>query len=149
MDKKKVNLIIEVILFIIVLCIITFVYYFTGQKTKTDKLPSDVGIIVVNDNNFEEEITSSDKIVILEFSSNMCPPCLLMVPTMINLAKNNKNIKVATINTSEPNTENTSKKYNVEATPTILIIKNGEVLKSFIGATSEETIQEELNGVVE
>lgn len=147
MDKKKINLIIEVILFVIVLCIITFVYYFTGQKTKTDELPSDVGIIVVNDDNFEEEILSSDKTVVLEFSSNMCPPCLLMVPTMINIAKNNGNIKVATINTSESNTENTSKKYNVEATPTILIIKNGEVLKSFIGATSEDDIQKELDGV--
>ena len=146
MDNKKINLIIEVVLFIIVLCIITFVYYFTGEKTKTDELPSDVGIIAVNDDNFEEEVLNSDKPVVLEFSSNMCPPCLLMVSTMINIAKNNENIKVVTINTSENNTSEVSKKYNVEATPTILIIENGEIQKTFIGVTSEKSIQDELDG---
>lgn len=146
MDKKKINLIIEVVLFIIVLCIITFVYYFTGEKTNTDELPSDVGIIAVNDDNFEEEVLNSGKPVVLEFSSNMCPPCLLMVSTMINIAKNNENIKVVTINTSENNTSEVSKKYNVEATPTILIIENGEIQKTFIGVTSEKSIQDELDG---
>lgn len=146
MDKKKINLIIEVVLFIIVLCIMTFVYYFTGEKANTDELPSDVGIIAVNDDNFEEEVLNSDKPVVLEFSSNMCPPCLLMVSTMINIAKNNENIKVVTINTSENNTFEVSKKYNVEATPTILIIENGEIQKTFIGVTSEKSIQDELDG---
>ena len=146
MDKKKINLIIEVVLFIIVLCIITFVYYFTGKKTNTGELPSDVGIIAVNDDNFEEEVLNSGKPVVLEFSSNMCPPCLLMVSTMINIAKNNENIKVVTINTSENNTSEVSKKYNVEATPTILIIENGEIQKTFIGVTSEKSIQDELDG---
>ena len=65
---------------------------------------------------------------------------------MINIAKNNENIKVVTINTSENNTSEVSKKYNVEATPTILIIENGEIQKTFIGVTSEKSIQDELDG---
>ena len=60
--------------------------------------------------------------------------------------KNNENIKVVTINTSENNTSEVSKKYNVEATPTILIIENGEIQKTFIGVTSEKSIQDELDG---
>lgn len=147
MDKKKLTLIIEGISFIVILCAITFVYYFTGNKNETEETPADVGIITVNDDNFESEILNSDKTVVLEFSSNMCPPCLLMVPTMINLAKKNEDIKVATINTSESNTEKTSQKYNINSTPTILIIKDGEIQKSFIGATSEKTIQKELDEV--
>jgi len=146
MDKKKISLIIEATLFIAILCIITFVYYFTGDKTKTDELPSDVGIIAVNDSTFEEEVLNSEKIVVLEFSSNMCPPCLIMVPTMINIAKNNENVKVVTVNTSDKDTSETSKKYNIEATPTILIIKGGEIQKTFIGATSEKSIQNEIDG---
>lgn len=109
MDKKKISLIIEATLFIAILCIITFVYYFTGEKTKTDELPSDVGIIAVNDSTFEEEVLNSEKIVVLEFSSNMCPPCLIMVPTMINIAKKNENVKVVTVNTSDKDTSETSK----------------------------------------
>ena len=104
----------------------------------------EVGIVKVNDDNFEEEVLNSEKTVVLEFSSNSCPPCLTMIPTMINIAKNNEDIKVVNVNTSEENTSKVAEKYNIQAYPTIYIIKNGEVVKEFIGATSEENILKEL-----
>lgn len=144
MDKKKSKLIIEIVLFILALGIITFVYYFVGNETVDEEKMMEVGIIKITDENYEEEILNSDSPVLLEFFSNSCPPCLTMVPTMINIAKNNDDIKVASVNTSEENTKNITQKYNIEAYPTILIIKNGEVTKTFIGATSEKTIMNEL-----
>lgn len=140
MDKKKTKLIIEVILFILALCAITFIYYFGTNSTQKEEDQLEVGIIKITDANFENEVLQSDKPVVLEFYSNMCPPCLTMIPTMINIAKNNKDIKVATVNNSDPNTSNIVEKYEVEATPTIIIFKNGEVHKTLIGATSEENI---------
>ena len=82
--------------------------------------------------------------MILEFSSNMCPPCLTMVPTLISIAKNNQEVKVVTLNTSDDDAQKTALKYQVEATPTIMILKNGEVIKTFIGATSEDAIMAEV-----
>lgn len=144
MDKKKIALIIEIILFIGALCAITGFYYFGGNKTKSDETYQDVGIIKINDDNFEEEVLKSDKPVILEFSSNSCPPCLTMIPTMINIAKNHQDIKVCDVNVSEEKASKITKKYNIEAYPTIYIIKNGEVIKTFVGATSEENILKEI-----
>lgn len=144
MEKKKLKLIIEIILFIVALGAITLIYYFTGNNEIDEEEMTNIGIVKITDNNFEEEIINSDKPVVLEFFSNSCPPCLTMVPTMINIAKNNDDVKVATVNTSEAESSETVKKYNIEAFPTIVIIKNGETKKTFIGATSEESIMKEL-----
>ncbi|MCM1052944.1 MAG: thioredoxin family protein [Ruminococcus sp.] len=140
MDKNKIKLIIEIVLFIGVFSLITFAYYFSGNDIPEEEIESEVGIVKINDDNFEEEVLKSDKPVVLEFFSNSCPPCLTMIPTMINIAKNNEDIKVATINNSESNTSKVSETYGIEAFPTIIIFKNGEVAKVFVGATSEETI---------
>ena len=132
MDKKKLKLMIEIIIFIIALCAITFLYYFGSNKKINEQDQSEVGIVKITDENFEAEVLQSDKPVVLEFYSNMCPPCLTMVPTMINLAKNNQDIKVGTINNSDSNTSKIVEKYEVSATPTILIFENGEIKNTFV-----------------
>ena len=144
MDKKKISVIVEIVIFLAILGGITFFYYFSGNDKKSAEEFSKVGIIKVSDENFEAEVLKSDKPVVLEFSSNMCPPCLTMVPTLISIAKNNQDIKVVTLNTSDDDTKKTAEKYEVEATPTIMILKDGEVVKTFVGATTEATIMQEL-----
>lgn len=144
MDKKKIKIIVEFTIFILALCAITFFYYFKDSAETTDSELQEVGIIKVTDTNFQEEVLESDKPVVLEFSSNMCPPCLTMIPTLISLAKNNNDIKVAILNTNETEAKETASKYNIEATPTIFILKNGEIIKTFVGATSKEEILKEI-----
>ena len=139
MNKKKIGLIIEISIFILVLGTITFLYYFTDNKNDIEET-SEVNILKITDENFQEEVLNSKVPVILEFSSNMCPPCLTMVPTLISIAKNNEKVKVATINTSDDNTKKTSEEYNINATPTIMVFKDGAIIETFIGATSEEKI---------
>ncbi len=142
--KQKVKVILEFVIFIVVLGGITFFYYFSGNNKDISDDTSEVGIIDVNDSNFESVVLQSDIPVILEFSSNMCPPCLTMIPTLIDIAKNNKNVKVVTLNTSDKTTAKTAEKYMIEATPTIMIIKNGEVVNTFMGAVNKETIMKGL-----
>jgi len=138
--SNKIKLIIEIVVFIGALCAITGFYYFGDNNVESEEEYEKVGIIKVTDDNYEEEILKSDKPVILEFSSNSCPPCLTMIPTMINIAKNNKDIKVVNVNTSNENTAKITKEFEVEAYPTIYILKDGKVIDKIIGATSEENL---------
>lgn len=97
--NKKVKLIIEIVIFIVVLCGITGIYYFGNvNKKQNEEEAISVGIIKVTDENFNTEVLESDKPVIVEFTSNSCPPCVSLLPTLINIAKNNKDVKVATMN---------------------------------------------------
>ena len=48
----------------------------------------EIRIVKINDSNFEAEIMNSKQPIILEFSSTSCPPCLIMISTLISIAKN-------------------------------------------------------------
>ncbi|MDE5539417.1 MAG: thioredoxin family protein [Bacilli bacterium] len=146
MDKKKIKLIIEIVLFVGALGALTFAYYFSGNDTPSMEEMAEVGIVKITDDNFEAEVKNADKPVILEFFSNSCPPCLTMIPTMINIAKNYDDVKVATVNSSEDDTKKIVEEYDISAYPTIIIFKDGSVQKAFMGATSEENIMKEING---
>lgn len=139
--NKKVGLIIGIVAFIVAMVGITFFYYkSSGDQEKLVEEAVSLGIIKVTDDNFEEEVLNSDKIVVLDFYENMCPPCTSMIPTIINISKSSDDVKVVMINLSDSNTSKLAEKYQVNASPTIIIIKDGKVIDGFVGATSEKNI---------
>ena len=142
--NKKIKLVIEIVIFVLVLGIIGAVYYYNVNKKEVIKEAGSVGIVKIMDSNFEEEVLNSDKTVILDFSSNSCPPCVAMLTTLIDIAKNNQDVKVATINIDEEGTEDTVSKYEVSATPTIIIFKDGSDIKTLVGAVNEDKIMSEV-----
>ena len=142
--NKKIKLVIEIVIFVLVLGIIGAVYYYNVNKKEVIKEAGSVGIVKITDSNFEEEVLNSDKTVILDFSSNSCPPCVAMLTTLNDIAKNNQDVKVATINIDEEGTEDTVSKYKVSATPTIIIFKDGSDIKTLVGAVNEDKIMSEV-----
>jgi len=102
-----------------------------------------MSVIVVNENNFEEEVLKSDKPVILDFYATWCGPCQMMSPIIDEIAKENEGkIKVGKIDTDE--NSSLAEEYDIMSIPTILIVKGGEVTSRFIGVTSKDKIVEEL-----
>ena len=88
----------------------------------------DIKIVKINDDNFEKEILHSKKPVILEVSSTSCPPCLVMIPTLIGIAKNYSDIKIASIGIDEPNIEKIKNTLPIRAFPTFFFIKDGRII---------------------
>lgn len=150
MDKKKIGLIAGIVIFIILLIAITVIYNKgIGNQEKLVDEAVDIGVLRINDSNFSSEMLNTDKIVVLDFYENMCPPCTSMVPTIIKIAKLGDKVKVGMINISDSDTKNLAQRYDVSATPTIVILKDEKIVKTFIGATSEETIMEVINNLME
>ena len=142
--KKKIKLIIEIAIFVIILCIITVVYYFSQNQTADTTEAASVGIVDVNDKNFETEVLNSEKPVVAEFSSKSCPPCVAMLTTLIDIAKNNSDIKIVTIDTDSKKSSELTEKYEVSATPTLIIFDNGKKKNTIVGATGEKEIMNAL-----
>lgn len=100
----------------------------------------DIKIVKVNDFNFEKEILQSKKPVILEISSTSCPPCLIMIPTLIGIAKNYSDIKVASIGIDEPNIDKIRATLPIQAFPTFFLVKDGRIVNRLVGAVKEEDL---------
>lgn len=100
----------------------------------------DIKIVKVNDSNFESEILNSKKPVILEISSTSCPPCLIMIPTLIGIAKNYSDIKIASVGIDEPGIERIKASLPIQAFPTFFLIKDGKIVNKLVGAVKEEEL---------
>lgn len=91
--------------------------------------------VILNENNFEEEVLNSDKPVLVDFWATWCGPCRSIAPLISQLAeKYDGKIKVCKADVDE-NAELASS-YGVSSIPTLLIFKNGEVAAQRIGSAS-------------
>ena len=116
-----------------------------AANAKNIAADEDIRIVKVDDSNFEKEILHSKTPVILEFSSTSCPPCLVMIPTLIGIAKNYRDIKVASVGIDEPNIEKIKNTLPIQAFPTFFLIKNGQIVNRLVGVVKEEQLLQALD----
>ncbi len=92
----------------------------------------------ININNFDKEVMASDKPVLLDFWAPWCGPCRMVVPIVEEIAKERDDIKVGKINVDE-NPE-LAIRFGIMSIPTLMVIKNGEVVNQVSGARSKNQI---------
>ena len=133
--NKKIKLIIEIVLFIVILISITVIYnYFINKNIEIIEIESM--------EQFEQEVSNENGTIFIDFYATWCMPCKTMTPIIEELAKENKEVKFLKVDVDKNNELAT--KYNVMSIPTMLIIKNGKVTKTFVGVTDKESIMKEL-----
>ena len=94
--------------------------------------------ILVNKNNFQEEVLNSDTPVLVDFWAPWCGPCRMVLPIIEEIAEENEDIKVVKINVDEdPELAN---QFGVMTIPTLYVFKNGEAVNHRSGAMPKEQI---------
>ena len=100
-------------------------------------------VLEITSENFDEEVLKSDKTVLVDMYATWCGPCKMQSPIIDKIAdEQGDKIKVAKIDIDEA--PEIAEKYGVMSIPTLLIIKNGEVSKQFVGLTKKEDIEASL-----
>ena len=100
-----------------------------------------MSVLKITSENFEEEVKISEKPVILDFYADWCGPCKMMSPIIDKIAEElGEEVKVGKVNTDE--NMDLAEQYEIMSIPTIMIFKNGEVTKKFLGVTDKNEIIE-------
>ena len=94
--------------------------------------------ININNNNFHNEVMSSEKKVLLDFWAPWCGPCRMVVPMVEEIAKERPDIKVAKINVDE-NPE-LATRFGIMSIPTLVVMENGKIVNQAMGARPKEAI---------
>ena len=97
----------------------------------------------INLNNFRQEVLNSDKPVLLDFWAPWCGPCRMVVPLVEQIADERSDIKVGKVNIDEE--FELAREFGVMSIPTLVVMKDGQVIRQATGARPKHQILEMLN----
>src|SRR5262245_39661950 len=100
------------------------------------------------DANFETEVLKAGTPVLVDFWAEWFMPCRMLTPTIDAVAEEFAGkLKVGKVDTDA--NRNTALKYNINAIPTVMLFKNGEVKKKFVGLTNKDDLTRAINEVAQ
>jgi len=100
--------------------------------------------VVLTNKNFDREVTKSERIVIVDFWAEWCAPCHMMGVVLDGVEKESADVKICKVNIEEQ--AELAQRFQIMAIPTLLIVKEGKVVRRLIGIQKKEEL---LNMVAE
>jgi len=125
----------------------------TGEQENPRKIEgkgvfSVSNITELNEENFQQEVLNSTTPVLVDFWAPWCGPCQRIAPVVEELAAENAGrLKVGKVNVDQ--SPQLAAEYGVNGIPTLMVFKNGEVIRSLIGLQPKARLQEAINAAFE
>ena len=94
--------------------------------------------ITITKDNFDAEVMSSEKTVLLDFWADWCGPCRMLSPTIDEIADERDDIKVGKVNVD--NEPELARQFGILSIPTLVVIKNGEVINQSSGVRPKASV---------
>lgn len=103
--------------------------------------------MVINDSNFEE-VLAAGKPVVIDFWATWCGPCKKVAPIIEALATDYEGKAIVGKVDIEDEADDLVQKYGIRNIPTVLFIKDGEVVDKIVGAAARSAYEEKLNAIL-
>jgi thioredoxin 1 len=105
------------------------------------------GVQNVNTESWDKEVLQSSKLVMVDFWATWCAPCRIIAPTVEELAKEYEGrAKFVKVNTDE--NSDLASRYNIRGIPTLMFIKNGQVIDQIVGAVPKSQLKAKLDSLL-
>ena len=99
------------------------------------------------DSNFKETALAKDQVAVVDFWAEWCGPCRMITPIIEELAKEYEGTAlIGKLNVDQ--NPKVSFEYKVRSIPTILFLKNGEVVDKQVGVATKKAIEDKINNAL-
>ena len=99
-----------------------------------------MSVLTITKDNFQKEVLENSKPVMLDFWASWCGPCRMVSPIIDQIAEEREDITVGKINVDEQ--PELAASFRVMSIPTIVVMKDGEVVKTTMGAQPKAKLLE-------
>ena len=101
--------------------------------------------IELTNENFDA--TVNEGVSLVDFWAPWCGPCRMIAPVIEELAGDFEGkANICKVNTDEH--QDLATKFGVRSIPTILFMKNGEIVDQVVGASSKQALTDKLNSII-
>jgi thioredoxin 1 len=101
-------------------------------------------VIELTDASFDEAVHNSGVPVLVDFWAPWCGPCKMMTPIIEEIADEYADkAKICKLNTDDA--RDSAMEFGINAIPTIILFKDGQVQKKWVGLTSKKDLAAEIN----
>jgi thioredoxin 1 len=103
--------------------------------------------VEITDANFDELVMKSDKPVMVDFWAEWCGPCRMIGPVVEEMHTEYAG-KAIIGKVNVDHNSGVAAQFGVRSIPTILFIKNGEVVDKSVGAVPKATLASKLDAIL-
>ncbi len=118
-------------------------YFISGGSTPAAMNQSTANVKLIKETVFDAEVIQSSSPVVADFYATWCGPCKILSPRLDQLAGSFTNrIQFVKINVDDA--PHLSQNYDIQAIPTLLFFKHGQVVDRIVGLPTEDDLKAHL-----
>lgn len=96
-----------------------------------------------------EETLKSEQLVVLDFWAGWCGPCKMIAPIIDELADDySGKVIFGKVDTEADDNDDIVSDYGIRNLPTILFIKNGEIVDKLVGAAKKSDFKAKIDAII-